>query len=73
MKSSWGAVMQVLHWLVVLAVLCQLTLGFVVGSLSSEAPLWAQLFPLHTVGSIGSASEDMPDQGKVLHDRHCLR
>jgi cytochrome b561 len=47
-KSSWGAVTQVLHWLVVLAVLCQLTLGFVLGSLSSEAPLWAQLFPLHT-------------------------
>ena len=47
-KSSWGAVTQVLHWLVVLAVLCQLTLGFVLGSLSSEAPLWVRLFPVHT-------------------------
>ncbi len=47
-KSSWGAVTQVLHWLVVLAVLCQLTLGFVLGSLSSDAPLWVRLFPFHT-------------------------
>jgi cytochrome b561 len=47
-KQRWGVVTQTLHWLVVLAVLCQLTLGFVLGSVSSETPFWAELFPVHT-------------------------
>lgn len=46
--QRWGAVTQTLHWLVALAVLIQLGLGFLFAGLPSGDPLWGQLFPLHT-------------------------
>lgn len=46
--QRWGAVTQALHWLVALAVLSQLVLGFVLASLSSGAAEWMELLPLHT-------------------------
>lgn len=47
-EQRWGAVTQTLHWLVALAVLAQLILGFALASLSGDAPGWIRLLPLHT-------------------------
>jgi cytochrome b561 len=47
-QRQWGVVPQLLHWLIVLAILSQLTLGFVLASLSPEQTWWGKLFPLHT-------------------------
>lgn len=46
--AEWGAIQQLFHWLVVLAVLAQLVLGFSYAGLPSESATWQQLFPIHT-------------------------
>jgi cytochrome b561 len=45
---EWGGVQQLLHWLVVVAVIAQLVLGFSYADLPSESALWQELFPIHT-------------------------
>jgi cytochrome b561 len=47
-RQRWGGVTQTLHWLVVLLVLSQLTVGFTLGDLPQNDPLAPKLFPVHT-------------------------
>jgi cytochrome b561 len=46
--AEWGAIQQLLHWLVVIAVFAQLVLGFSYAGLPSDSAMWRQLFPIHT-------------------------
>jgi cytochrome b561 len=46
--DRWGVVQQALHWLVALAVLVQLTVGFTLAALPSDSAPWGGLFPIHT-------------------------
>jgi cytochrome b561 len=51
--SEWGAIQQLFHWLVVLAVLAQLVLGFTYAGMPSDSSLWQRLFPIHTALGLG--------------------
>lgn len=46
-EDRWGVVQQTLHWLIVLAVISQLTLGFTFTSLPENDPLRGTLFGAH--------------------------
>ncbi len=47
-KQRWGGVQQTLHWLVVLVVVAQLTVGFIFGGLTPQDSLWGALFSVHS-------------------------
>jgi len=46
--GDWGAVQKSLHWIIVLAVIVQLAVGFTLAAMPSSAPSWARYFPVHT-------------------------
>ena len=47
-RTAWGVVHQAMHWLVVLAVISQLTLGFIFHDLPDTDPRKGALFAAHT-------------------------
>ncbi len=47
-NTQWGTIQQAFHWIVVVAVLCQLAVGFIFADLSPQSLLRASLFPIHT-------------------------
>ena len=47
-EYSWGAVQKAIHWFVALAVISQLTIGFIFTNLPEKDPLVGKLFNIHT-------------------------
>lgn len=63
-KRQWGVVQQGLHWIVVLAVVAQLVVGFVFAGLDPESATWRTLFPVHT--TLGVSIWTMHAAGALL-------
>jgi cytochrome b561 len=46
-ERQWGIVQQTLHWIVVLAVVTQLIIGFNLWRMTPENPQWESVLPIH--------------------------